>query len=526
MRTRAAVVFLAAGALLLPSGAPASPDVPGDPTPPVVVPVITGTLGQNGWYTTNVTLSWSVTDPESIILSTSGCDTVTFTTDTTGLSRTCSATSDGGTATVTKPLKLDKTSPVANAAASRGSDSNGWYNHSLSVSFSGSDATSGLDSCSSAASYGGPDSGNASVSGTCKDKAGNTSVASLPFKFDATAPASVNASPARQPDANGWYNRALTVSFSGSDVMSGIDSCSSATPYAGPDSANASVSGTCKDKAGNSAATSFSLRYDETAPISVAGTPGRQPDANGWYNRPLTVTFHASDAMSGVAACTQTTYRGPDDASVALAGSCSDKAGNAVGASFGFKYDNTAPTILAVNTKLGNRTARVAWRKSNDTQLVEVVRIPGRKSEGESLVYRGSANGFLDTGLAIGRKYEYRVVGIDVAENRSERKVDVVATGPLLSPLPGAKVKGALTLDWAPVKGATYYNLQIVRGRKVLSTWPVQSSFRLRRTWSYNGRRYRLRPGTYRWYVWPGFGRISASRFGRLLGSSTFVVTK
>jgi hypothetical protein len=525
VRRRVAFVFLAAAALLLSQGASARSDVPGDPTPPVVVPVISGTLGLNGWYTTNVTLSWTVSDPESIILSTSGCDTVTFSADTTGVSRTCSATSDGGTTTVTKPLKLDKTPPVASAGASRGPDSNGWYNHALSVSFSGSDGTSGLDSCSPTTSYGGPDSGGASVGGMCKDKAGNTAVTSLPLKYDATAPPSVSASPGRKPDADGWYNHALAVSFSGSDVTSGIDSCSPAASYGGPDSGNASISGSCKDNAGNSAATSFVLRYDETAPVSVGGAPGRQPDANGWYNRPLTVTFHASDATSGVAACTQATYRGPDDSSAALSGSCTDKAGNAAGGSFGFKYDNTAPTILAVNTRLGNRSAHVAWRKSSDTQVVEVLRTPGRKGEGESVVYRGAANGFLDTGLAIGRKYEYRVVGIDAAENRSGRTIDLVATGPLLSPVPGARVKGPPILDWAPVKGATYYNLQIVRGRKVLSIWPVQSSFRLRRTWSYNGRRYRLRPGTYRWYVWPGFGRISASRFGRLLGSSTFVVT-
>jgi hypothetical protein len=42
----------------------------------------------------------------------------------------------------------------------------------------------------------------------------------------------------------------------------------------------------------------------------------------------------------------------------------------------------------------------------------------------------------------------------------------------------------------------------------------------------FNGHRYRLRPGTYRWYVWPGYGRISASHYGALLGSSTFVVTR
>ncbi len=64
------------------------------------------------------------------------------------------------------------------------------------------------------------------------------------------------------------------------------------------------------------------------------------------------------------------------------------------------------------------------------------------------------------------------------------------------------------------------------RGRRVLSAWPARPGFQLRRTWIYNGRRHRLRPGVYRWYVRPGILRISASRFGRLLGDSTFAVTK
>jgi hypothetical protein len=44
----------------------------GDPTLPEVAPVITGTLGDAGWYRSNVTVSWTVVDPESIILSTTG----------------------------------------------------------------------------------------------------------------------------------------------------------------------------------------------------------------------------------------------------------------------------------------------------------------------------------------------------------------------------------------------------------------------------------------------------------------------
>jgi hypothetical protein len=122
------------------------------------------------------------------------------------------------------------------------------------------------------------------------------------------------------------------------------------------------------------------------------------------------------------------------------------------------------------------------------------------------------------------------VIAVDEAANRAEHKLGLVATGALLSPTPGLQItmKSPPALAWARSKGATYYNIQLIyRGHKVLSAWPVRPSYQLRRTWLYKGRRYRLRPGVYRWYVWPGYGRISAARYAkRPLGSSSFVVTK
>jgi hypothetical protein len=322
---------------------------------------------------------------------------------------------------------------------------------------------------------------------------------------------------------NNWYVTNVTVKWtvSGETRTAGCDTQNVTVDTPG-------VTMTCEawnDNTGEHTTSGVTIKRDKTAP-AVSAAPSRVPDANGWYNRALTVSFSGTDATSGIASCSSANYAGPDNAAAAVSGSCTDNAGNATGGSLTFKYDATAPTIFAVSTKLRNRSAEVTWRKSSDTQTVEVIRVPGRKAEGESVVYHGTATGFVDTGLAVGRKYEYRVAGIDAAANRSERAIDIVATGPLLSPAPGASVKGPPTLDWIPVRRATYYNLQIVRGRKVLSTWPAHSSFRLRRTWMFNGRRHRLTPGVYRWYVWPGYGRISASRFGRLLGSSTFVVTK
>jgi hypothetical protein len=270
---------------------------------------------------------------------------------------------------------------------------------------------------------------------------------------------------------------------------------------------------------------SKTFKIDKTLP-SMAPVPVRAPDANGWYNHALTVAFTGTDATSGIQSCSSAGYGGPDNAAATVGGSCTDIAGNVAGASFAFKYDATPPTLFAVTTKRGNRSCELTWRKSTDTQAVEVVRAPGRNGEGETVVYRGNATGYRDTGLVVGRKYEYRVAGIDEATNRTTHKVDFVATGALLSPALAERVSSPPNLAWTRVKGASYYNLQLVRGRKVLSAWPLRTNFRLRRTWTYKGRRYRLRPGVYRWYVWPGFGRISAARYGRLLGSSTFVVTK
>jgi hypothetical protein len=69
-----------------------------DITPPDIIPTVSGTQADNGWYRSDVTVSWSVVDNESPITVQSGCSSTTVTTDTTGVTFTCSATSSGGTA--------------------------------------------------------------------------------------------------------------------------------------------------------------------------------------------------------------------------------------------------------------------------------------------------------------------------------------------------------------------------------------------------------------------------------------------
>jgi hypothetical protein len=233
-----------------------------DTSAPIVSYTLAGTAGANGWFRSNVTINWSVTEPEG--LTSAPCQIAQLVPTEGVTTHTCTAASHGGTVSSTATVRIDRVAPSASGGASRGPDSNGWYNHPVSFGFSGSDATSGIAGCSSP-SYGGGDGGSVSVSGTCTDVAGNTSAtAVVTFQYDATPPG-VAATPDAQPTGT-WYRKPVTVSFGGSDATSGVASCTAPVRYKGPDGEAAAVKGTCTDAAGNSAETTFAFKYDATAP--------------------------------------------------------------------------------------------------------------------------------------------------------------------------------------------------------------------------------------------------------------------
>ena len=357
--------------------------------------------------------------------------------------------------------------------------------------------------------------------GFCTDNAGNVGTTSLPFKYDATPP-TATAAASRGADTNGWYNHALTARISGTDATAGIAGCSS-PEYSGPDSASATVSGSCTDLAGNIATASLALKYDSTPP-TVKATASRAADANGWYNHPLTVGFSGTDATAGIAGCSSVDYTGPGGPSATVSGSCTDGAGNVGSASMPLKYDATPPTVSKVTAKAGVRRVDLSWNASADVEDFQVTRAPGRGGAARTTIYQGSATSYRDAGLSVGKDYRYAVTAVRRGGQHCFAAIAITATGPLLSPPPGAEVDKPPLLVWTPVKRARYYNLQVVRGSKILSVWPRHSHFRIPRSWVFQGHRYRLREGTYRWYVWPGFGQFSAARYGRSLGGSSFVV--
>jgi len=152
---------------------------------------VDGISGANGWYRGSaggnyIVLHWHVSDPSA---TTVGCELgLKISGPTAGFTSTCSAQSGPETATKSLTVKIDAEPPVGvTPSLARGADFNGWYNHPVGISWSGSDATSGIASCASV-TYGGPDGAGAPVGGGCTDNAGNTASSPVAISYDGTAP--------------------------------------------------------------------------------------------------------------------------------------------------------------------------------------------------------------------------------------------------------------------------------------------------------------------------------------------------
>ena len=310
--------------------------------------------------------------------------------------------------------------------------------------------------------------------------------------------------------------------------------------------ASASVSGTCTNGAGLTGRTTYSLKYDATAP-AVEAKADRQPDANGWYNHAVQVAFVGSDALSGVDSCVAPIlYKGPDTEKTSLAGTCRDKASNTSQPSgLELKYDTTPPSLARVKFEINNRGIALKWTASKDSLTFAVVRRPGLKGPKPSTVYGGAARAFTDRRLARGVKYRYTVTAYDQAGNGAvkaftarasqalttsarttpNRSTPARSTPALVSPAIDARLSAPPRLTWKAVRQATYYNVQLFyEGRKILSVWPKDPRVQLQKSWKYDGHRYTLKPGRYHWFVWPGFDELSANHYGKLLGSRYFFI--
>jgi hypothetical protein len=174
-------MLVAAGAMTASNGLAAS-------GPLVTFSCSPGPSDCSPWYIHNVTVNWTYSDPSGI-LNTDGCNTRTLTSDTQGSPQHCYVENGNHQWTrVDISIRVDKTAPQITAVTpDRGAAATGWYTGPFNIRWQGSDATSGIASCTTA-TYSGPDRPSASVTGSCRDIAGNVASRPFVFNYDATAP--------------------------------------------------------------------------------------------------------------------------------------------------------------------------------------------------------------------------------------------------------------------------------------------------------------------------------------------------
>lgn len=230
---------------------------PPDTTPPVITPNISGTLGNNDWYVSDVTVSWSVSDPESGIASSNGCNTTNITSDTAGMTLTCSATNGAGMSnSKSVTIKRDATPPTINASRTPSPNSNGWNNTDVTVTFTCSDTLSGIDTCPSDVTVS-TEGNNQSVSGTAYDKAGNSATVTVSnINIDKTPP-TVSIQGISDGQQFDFGDTLPSVTCNATDNLSGIDGiCTISQPL--PTTVGThTITATATDKAGNSKTTSI-----------------------------------------------------------------------------------------------------------------------------------------------------------------------------------------------------------------------------------------------------------------------------
>ncbi len=394
--------------------------------------------------------------------------------------------------------------------------------------------------------------GTTTVSCTATDDSSNSTSKSFAVTVRDTTPPVVSVPSDIAVEANGPSGSSVTYVASASDLgaplLPAAVTCSPLSGSAFP-LGSTTVNCTATDVAGNTATASFDVVVsDTTAPtllaadVTLAATTAagirRTDPAMAAYLRSLTATDLVSKSVAVRTDAPDLFPVGKTPVRV----TAEDGAGNQTARTVTVTVlplgqeappppDLTPPAdVTGVRALAGDHRVELRWvPPKEDLAAVLITMTVADAQRAGRVVYRGLSQAAAVRGLDNDVQHRFVFVSVDKAGNRSRGVVALATPRSLLlaQPKPGAKVTGSPLLRWARVPGASYFNVQLFRGKtKILSAWPVAARLQLKKSWVYDRVKRTLAPGTYTWYVWPGLGNRAETRYGPLLGKSTFKVVK
>jgi hypothetical protein len=237
----------------------------------------------------------------------------------------------------------DITPPTITAVATPPPNAAGWNRSKVTVKFVCSDAESGIKTCPKAIVVTTEGAGQ-EISGTARDRAGNTATASITLNLDRTPPAMTAA---REPEANalGWTDGPVQVTFEASDALSGLAPGTLTAPITFSTNGKRTAVGRATDLAGNVGTVKLpGINIDLRNPgITVALSPA--VTSNGWRTAPVTAHFTCTDGGSGIASCPADQVFPNDGTGQTVTGTATDNVGHSKTVSKTFKIDQTPPAI-------------------------------------------------------------------------------------------------------------------------------------------------------------------------------------
>jgi len=161
-----------------------------DTTPPVITPVIAPAPNAYGWNNSPVSVSWTLSDPESGIASSTGCAPRLLDSETAGDAISCSAQNTAGlTGSNSITVRIDRTAPVIVFSGNAGTYS---VDQTVAITCAASDALSTLASSSCPAANGPAYTfpvGTTTLDATATDRADNTANVRTSFTTTVSAEA-------------------------------------------------------------------------------------------------------------------------------------------------------------------------------------------------------------------------------------------------------------------------------------------------------------------------------------------------
>ncbi|MEZ4553836.1 MAG: hypothetical protein R3B59_08005 [Dehalococcoidia bacterium] len=361
--------------------APATPlNVKIDFTGPTVTLTPSGTPGNNGWFTSAVTVDTSGVDALSG-QSDANCTADQFFNANTASTVVAGSCTDnaGNTSSTNTVIRIDLTDPVPTMLVTSGTPGdNGWYTTDVTVNTTGTDDVSGPVVCTPPTETHSLETMSYIFESTCENQAGRTATDSIEVKIDKTPPEVELVFITGAPGVNGWSTENVALDAIVTEDMANPVVCTpNSIPAITVETTGQLVEVTCTNDAGLETTASVLIKLDKTPPeADILVVEGVEGD-NGWYTTTVTAEAFGSDTISGPVVCVPQLQQQSDETTgVDLEAECTNQAGLMTPVLVNVKVDKTAPTNveLAVTAgTLGNNgwyTTDVTVETTSDAETI------------------------------------------------------------------------------------------------------------------------------------------------------------